>query len=43
MKKIKEVKQFVESGGVDVSKLTLDVFIYNKSNTSNLLILKKDL
>lgn len=30
MKKTKEEKQFVESVGIDVSKLTLDVFIYNK-------------
>ena len=27
---MKEVKQFLESVGIDVSKLTLDVFIYNK-------------
>lgn len=30
MEKIKEEKQFKESVGIDVSKLTLDVFIYNK-------------
>ena len=30
MEKIKEVKLFIESVGIDVSKLTLDVFLYNK-------------
>ena len=30
MEKIKEVKYFIESVGIDVSKLTLDVFLYNK-------------
>ncbi len=30
MEKIKEVNRFVESVGIDVSKLTLDVFLYNK-------------
>jgi transposase len=30
MEKIKEVKQFKESIGIDVSKLTIDVFIYNR-------------
>lgn len=30
MEKNKEAKQFIESVGIDVSKLTLDVFIYNK-------------
>jgi transposase len=30
MEKIKELKRFVESVGIDVSKLTLDVFLYNK-------------
>ncbi len=30
MEKITEVKRFVESVGIDVSKLTLDVFLYNK-------------
>lgn len=30
MEKIKQEKWFVESVGVDVSKLTLDVFLYNK-------------
>jgi transposase len=30
MEKIKELKQFSESVGIDVSKLTLDVFLYNK-------------
>lgn len=30
MKKINESKQFSESVGIDVSKLTLDVFLYNK-------------
>lgn len=32
MEKIKEVKQVVESVGIDVSKLTIDVFLYNKKN-----------
>lgn len=30
MEKNKEEKQFIESVGIDVSKLTLDVFLYNK-------------
>lgn len=30
MEKINEVKHYVESVGIDVSKLTLDVFLYNK-------------
>ncbi|MCE9540686.1 MAG: IS110 family transposase [Bacteroidetes bacterium] len=30
MEKIKELNRFVESIGIDVSKLTLDVFLYNK-------------
>lgn len=30
MEKIKELKRFAESVGIDVSKLTLDVFLYNK-------------
>jgi hypothetical protein len=30
MEKINEAKQFKESIGIDVSKVTLDVFIYNK-------------
>lgn len=30
MKKIRGEKQFVDSVGIDVSKLTLDVFLYNK-------------
>lgn len=30
MKKKSEPKQFIESVGIDVSKLTLDVFLYNK-------------
>lgn len=30
MEKIKEEKQFQDSVGIDVSKLTIDVFIYNK-------------
>jgi transposase len=30
MKKIKVVKEFMESVGIDVSKLTIDVFLYNK-------------
>jgi transposase len=40
MEKIKELNRFVESVGIDVSKLTLDVFLYNTkshhqfSNTS---------
>lgn len=32
MEKIKEVKRFTESVGIDISKLTLDVFLYNKKN-----------
>lgn len=34
MEKSKEVNRFVESVGIDVSKLTLDVFIYNKNKHS---------
>lgn len=30
MQKTNEIKHFVESAGIDVSKLTLDVFLYNK-------------
>lgn len=30
MQKTNEIKHFVESVGIDVSKLTLDVFLYNK-------------
>lgn len=30
MEKVKEEKGFVESVGIDVSKLTIDVFLYNK-------------
>jgi len=30
MEKIKELKRFEESVGIDVSKLTLDVFLYNR-------------
>lgn len=32
MEKVKEEKQFKESIGIDVSKLTIDVFIYNKKS-----------
>lgn len=32
MEKIKEEKQFKESVGIDISKLTVDVFIYNKKS-----------
>jgi transposase len=32
MEKIKREKQFTEGVGIDVSKLTLDVFIYNKKS-----------
>lgn len=40
---MKEVKQFVESVGIDVSKLTLDVFIYNKKQHQQFANSKKDL
>ncbi|MBK9801221.1 MAG: transposase [Bacteroidetes bacterium] len=32
MKKIKEERLFLESVGIDVSKLTIDVFLYNKKH-----------
>ncbi len=32
MKKNQEIKQFSESVGIDVSKLTIDVFLYNKKS-----------
>lgn len=30
MEKVTESKQFLESVGIDVSKLAMDVFLYNK-------------
>jgi len=32
MEKIQEFKRFSESVGIDVSKLTIDVFLYNKKS-----------